>query len=221
MSAEGLGEQADVKEMFARVEAWTGPNACVELAIPTLPRHPERVLIHEAHAALGMNDAGDAVGNLLETATDGSLNYRPFLLRADGTVAFIEFAGASNIFTTDVNDAGQVTGAFSDPTGTVHGFIWHEGQVVFLDVPGSGLTQPNGINDRGEVVGVYVIPEGYRGFRYAAGRYTTIHYRRGIGSVASKIDDRGRILGEYYPATGNPGYFVAIPEGDDDQHEEQ
>ena len=48
---------------------------------------------------------------------------------------------------TDINNAGQIVGTYTDTAGKVHGFLDTNGVYKSIDVPGSTQTIPTGINN--------------------------------------------------------------------------
>ncbi len=55
-----------------------------------------------------------------------------------------------------VNNAGLVTGYYSDASYNNHGFVWQNGAVQTLDYPGAIATFLNGTNNRGVLIGYYI-----------------------------------------------------------------
>ena len=66
-------------------------------------------------------------------------------------------ARAGRTTALDINNAGQVTGTYDDPTGGYHGFPDTQGSYVGLDAPGAyaGQTTAAGINNAGQVTGYF------------------------------------------------------------------
>jgi hypothetical protein len=88
---------------------------------------------------------------------------------------------------------------YLDAGGRLHGFRrGRSGEVTTIDAPGAIQTRVRGINNRGQI--------GHRhrrrqlvhhAFLFDRGRFTEIKPRRaaGKGSLATDVDDRGRVLG--------------------------
>lgn len=98
------------------------------------------------------------------------------------------------------------TGASTSPRTPIPGFLLERGRYTRFDAPGAGGgTSPNGINNRGVIVGDYLEDDAdatYHGFpRDARGRFTTIDLPGAKATVASRINDRGQIVGRYYQTT--------------------
>ncbi len=81
-----------------------------------------------------------------------------------------------------------------------------------IDVPGSDVGSTGffdlGINDFGEIVGDFTDAAGYHGFLYSGGKYTTINAPNATSTVASEINDRHQIVGQYGCGTGCAHGFV-------------
>jgi probable HAF family extracellular repeat protein len=67
-----------------------------------------------------------------------------------------------------INDAGEVTGYYTDANFVPHGFVYQNGVFTTVDDPlGVGGTQIFGINDAGQLVGQYFDASG-NGFGFLA-----------------------------------------------------
>jgi probable HAF family extracellular repeat protein len=111
----------------------------------------------------------------------------------------------------DAGDAGSGlgaglrarTGASTSPRTPVPGFLLERGRLTRFDAPNAGLeTSPGSINNCGQIVGDYTEDDAdatLHGFlRDARGRFTTIDLPGAKATVASRINDRGQIVGRYY-----------------------
>jgi hypothetical protein len=104
-----------------------------------------------------------------------------------------------------LNDRGELLGVYVDADGNPHGFHRSpRGRITTLDAPGAVLTLPFDINDRGRIVGFTTdalpIPDAVdvHGFvlkHGPAGRFSRIDVPGAPRTLASGIDDRGRIVG--------------------------
>jgi hypothetical protein len=72
--------------------------------------------------------------------------------------------GATFTSGSGINDAGQITGAFANSTGGLHGFFYSGRSFTQFDVPGATSTVPFGINDAGQIVGYFNESTGNHGF---------------------------------------------------------
>jgi uncharacterized membrane protein len=108
----------------------------------------------------------------------------------------------------DINNRGQIVGAYSDGT-SIHNFVRDRGgEYTTFDFPGAPETAAGlgDINDRGQVAGFYPDTTGtYRSFlRSGHGAFTPIDHPRaggtspyGSGTAVYGINDRGVIVGAY------------------------
>jgi probable HAF family extracellular repeat protein len=97
-------------------------------------------------------------------------------------------------------------GADTRPRTPVPGFLLDRGRFIRFDAPNAGIeTGPTGINNRGQIVGYSVADDTdatYHGFlRDARGSFTPIDLPGAVATVASRINDRGQIVGRYYQTT--------------------
>ena len=168
---------------------------------------------------LGINDAGDIVGDYSPTAATPCC--------ANGTHAFchdqrkvftsFDFPGSSVAYTyaNAIDPDGGIVGAYSD--GKNRGFLWKNGVYTSLDYPSPSTTFMNalGVNARGEIVGRYMDPTGRHAYMLSGGQLTLIrHPRRVSFSAATAIDaSSGNILGHYRTADGNCHGFLLKTQG--------
>ena len=118
----------------------------------------------------GINDLGQIVGYYQEGHPDAGvsapppgLSYQAFQRNADGTFTKITVPNSLNgAVATGINNAGLVSGYYTDNSNNTHGFLLNAGTLGNLDVPGPGPNGPAtntialGINAQGDVVGSYV-----------------------------------------------------------------
>src|SRR5215218_2432871 len=98
------------------------------------------------------------------------------------------------------------TGGETAPRTPVPGFLLDRGRFMRFDAPTAGVeTGPNSIDNRGRIVGFTIdddVDATYHGFlRDARGRFTPIDLPGAKATVASRINDRGQIVGRYYQTT--------------------
>jgi probable HAF family extracellular repeat protein len=149
----------------------------------------------------GINDRGHVVGQykFAEGADHGFLWKR-------GRITTFDVPGATSTAPLAINNRGDVVGSYADSGGTLHGFLLRDGAYTSFDARGGGLTFPFDINDRGQIVVSSVTPTaddglaGARGFVLrdgVDGPFTEIAFPGAPGTLATGIDDRGRIVGLY------------------------
>jgi uncharacterized membrane protein len=145
--------------------------------------------------ALGINNLGEIAGGYLDA--DGAAH--GFLRGRDGEITTIDVPDAQVTVVLDVNDSGQTAGIYLDAAGTLHGFRRERsGAVTTIDAPGAVQTRVRGINNAGQIaidtVDAQLV---HHSFLLDRGRFTEIKLRgaTGNGSLATDVDDRGRVLG--------------------------
>jgi probable HAF family extracellular repeat protein len=155
--------------------------------------------------AFGINKRGRVVGEYQDA--DGAWHgYR----WENGRFTTLDGPEGTGAAALDVNDRGQVVGAYM-PAGTdeLRGFLLEKGRYTTFDAPGGRYDLPFGLNDRGQIVvsstngslasvRAYVLREG------VDGPFTEIKVR-GQLTLATGIDDRGRIVGLYENPDAAPG----------------
>jgi len=112
-------------------------------------------------------------------------------------------AGAISTFGGNINNRGQIVGAFQDAAGATHGFLLKGKKYATLDPPGAIYTSANGISDVGVVVGFYYTADGLEhGFSYQNGQYTTLDFPGALNTSANGINNEGQIVGDYFDDSG-------------------
>ncbi|MGC2196634.1 MAG: hypothetical protein WA628_18315 [Terriglobales bacterium] len=120
-------------------------------------------------ALIGINAEGDYVGIWDSDIT--SPNGHGFVCSKQ-TCASFDVPGATLTQADDINDRGQIVGAFIDTNSAAHGFLKVRDSFTVLDYPGAVTTVPWGINSRGDIVGnhfdsVAAAPRGFLARRTA------------------------------------------------------
>ena len=150
--------------------------------------------------ALGINDRGRIVGSYLDSS-----GTQHGYVWARGRFTTFDVRGASLTQLTAINDRGEMLGVYVDADGNPHGFFRSpRGRITTIDSPGATLTLPLDINDRGRIVGFTTdalpLPDAVdvHGFVLEHGptsRFTRVDVPGAPRTLASGIDDRGRIAG--------------------------
>jgi uncharacterized membrane protein len=150
-------------------------------------------------------DAGPEAG-AADTLPPVTLN--GYLLDKRGRFSTVLPPGAAGSKLGDINNRGQIVGAYPDGTG-IHNFVRdRRGKYTAFDFPGAPGTEAGvgDINDRGQIVGFYSDDTGaYRSFlRSSRGDFTPIEFPGasgtspyGSGTVVYGINDRGVMVGAY------------------------
>lgn len=116
--------------------------------------------------AQALNDAIEVVGVADLPGPSGSQLHHAFLWRHDLITDLGTQDGDPCSFASSINSGGQIVGASSDCTTSLHAFLWeHGGPMVDLNafVPAGSnltLTEATLINDRGEIAAQGVLPNG-------------------------------------------------------------
>jgi len=130
---------------------------------------------------------------------------------ADGTVTSFEVPGAQATRPQSINDAGTVTGLYSDSSGThMHAFVRAAGGALStFDGPDANNTTAVSINNKGEISGRY--DNDVHGFlRTAAGELKTFDVMDAVQTVAGCINGKSAITGYFTDnAGGRHGFFRA------------
>jgi len=95
-----------------------------------------------------------------------------------------------------------MVGIYLDSDGRLRGFRRdRDGEVTTIDAPGASQTRVRGINNHGQIaidtVDTQLV---HHSFLLDRGRFTEIRPRgvAGNGTLATDVDDRGRVLGSVH-----------------------
>lgn len=158
----------------------------------------------EAH---GINDSGTIVGDVINPTTSSHEGF----IDTNGTISLISYPGARSTHAVGINDAGDVTGGYTDSSGD-HGFLYKNGVFTSINVPGALGTFAYGINSTGEIVGLYETSTCFQGFLDDNGGFTKFSYPGAACTNPVGINDAGDIVGDYYAtADSNQEGFLATP----------
>ena len=139
-----------------------------------------------------------------------------------------EPSGSRNAYLSGINANGLAVGgycpsmrAICNPLSGQHGYTYDlaTGAITTLDFPGIiDATTAYGINDLGEIVGGYCpgiltcppnsVGPTSKGFLYANGVFTTLHFPGSGETQASGINNAGVIVGEYIYNLAGPFGFI-------------
>jgi hypothetical protein len=153
--------------------------------------------------ALGLDDRGRVVGDYL----DQSGSYHGYL-RKRGRFTTIDFPGSTSTAITGLNDRGEMVGVYVDAHGAPHGvYRSTRGRIITIDAPGVINTVPFDVNARGQIVGftaggsltelVFGTVHGFALMKGPRGPFTAVDVPGAPQTLASGIDNRGRIAGFY------------------------
>jgi RHS repeat-associated protein len=170
----------------------------------------------------GINDAGTLVGAFWEDANT------PHAVRIGSTITLLEdelkLPANKGTVIFDINNLGQMVGAYFDPVGDVqHGFLVDGETFTTIDYPGSSTTWLNSINDSGLMAGAYYddAAQVWHGFLTdrTGTKFTVLDFPNAPGqqhdTFVSAINNAGRIVGYYgnLAHLNRPGIhgFLATP----------
>jgi probable HAF family extracellular repeat protein len=131
--------------------------------------------------------------------------------------------GAIATIASDINDVGQIVGAYTTDTVT-HGFLYSGGTFTTIDMPPLGPTfEPvdtslSGINNAGQIVGSLYQPSFYVGYVENSTRrqYGFVLDSNGMAVLerlgspvyeANGINNLGQIVGSFFDSTGEHGFI--------------
>jgi probable HAF family extracellular repeat protein len=156
-----------------------------------------------------LNDRGQIVGTV-----DTSQGSHLFIWdRADG----MQDLGPASMGQLDINNAGQIAGTTTDPSGNQQAFLWEPGKGrTMLGTLGGRMSVSLGINNRGQVVGVSD-KGGDRPGLFLWDETTgmkELHKPPRCGCWPRLVNDLGQVLAESLDsATASPHAFLLGPDG--------
>jgi uncharacterized membrane protein len=106
--------------------------------------------------------------------------------------------GISGSGALDINNRGQIVGAYVGTDGHEHGYLRERGQFQIIDAPGSTDTIAFSINDRGQITVQSSSPdEPDRSFLLDHGHFTRIQFPAAADTLVHKNNNDGEIVGVY------------------------
>jgi hypothetical protein len=222
---------------YARLRVW---NADCPMTGPAL-----KIALLTALALLMTIPATSATDKIISFAPPGGIETQPSAINASGTVVgryqdndgdgiqpgFIRDAsgnftalyapleGTTETTAVWINDAGQITGWYSDGKSSFHGFLRDKvGNYSSFDPPGSVRTQPQSINSAGQISGVYTtsvtsLDVGF--LRESTGTFVTFGGPGSCGDsvLNAALSTSGEIAGSCYYNGGTVTYFIRTAGG--------
>ena len=181
------------------------PNGAFQLALdPNAPTIGGVV----SEQFLGVNDRNQVAGFY---QTDAAGDTAGFIYN-DQTGVFIPVVpkkGATSVTATDINDAGDISGFFTNKNGNEKGFVEIDGSTTVLSHPGWTDVQALGLNNDGLVVGSYMDNKtgNTDGFIYSISNNSYTSYiapgDAGGQTVLNGINDLNQAVGFYMDAQHN------------------
>jgi probable HAF family extracellular repeat protein len=162
--------------------------------------------------ALGINNRGQVAGGYFEINDRGEIvahgfrwqNGRFTIFDGPPGTRFDEELGVGGASITDINDRGDMVGAYYAGNGTIRGFLLRKGRYTMFRALGLPNTVPLDINNRGQIAGTGIAydaagtPTSVHGFllrKGADGPVTRIDVPGAPNTAVTGIDDRGRMVG--------------------------
>ena len=138
-----------------------------------------------------------------------------YFLNRQGFVA-INVPGAVRSTAFDINERGDIVGAYVGANGTTRLYLLSSGVFTTIDVPGTLGTLGTGtagslagINARGDIVGAYRGPDGKtRGFVWDSHGLRTIDFADTLFTRVTGINPEGDIVGFYRDLAGQDHGFL-------------
>jgi probable HAF family extracellular repeat protein len=169
----------------------------------------------EGTALTGLNNKDAMVGIYWFRNSQNQTVTYGFIFSA-GKFQQLHKPGSDNTLPLGINDAGEVTGWYSDANGNLYGFVYKNGTYYQVNYPdASGSTTPAGINDASAVVGSYLQSGFSHGFEFFDGSYSTIDYPGGPYAIdgLSGINKNSHMVGNYGSSSPNSAStgFLRVP----------
>jgi len=121
------------------------------------------------------------------------------------TIISFDPPGSVRTVPSAINQSGQVTGSYNDPSNVNHGFLREtDGTIIAFDPLGSTNTISNGINGSGVMTGSYHDTHDYGFIREANGDFITFdasYGGTGFGTYPYAISDSGEVAGGSYDSS--------------------
>lgn len=161
-----------------------------------------------------INASGQAAGFSQSTASFR----RRAVVFVDGVAREVPIPQASASSASDIDNAGDVAGTYTTRTGESMAYLARHGEARDLGTLGRAnyASSAAGINNRKQVVGTSTIdtptPAGNfqaRAFLYQHGAMAVLATPAGYGSVASRINERGQVIGRLERNDGSPDDYRA------------
>ena len=143
------------------------------------------------------NANGTVVGHYIDTQN----RTHGFIRLSNGDFTVFDPPGASNTFLTGVNDAGVISGYWTDPAGNATTFARKvDGMLVTRTISGAVSILSGNLNNLGQIVATY---QGAGVLFDSSGGYTLVTApidwagSRGLTTSATGINDAGQIVGSF------------------------
>ena len=174
---------------------------------------PPLPVVQTIFGAWGVNDAGEVVGQSVDTSYHGYVYAKKTVTQID-----VPFTGATATGLNGINNAGVAVGYYNLSDNTQHGFTWKKGAFSTLpDYPGADATEPNAVNNNGDFAGSVWLSGNAHGFFLHNGNFALFDPPGSVYTLALGMNDNGDIVGSYclestvcpYTANGMQGFLYS------------
>jgi probable HAF family extracellular repeat protein len=153
--------------------------------------------------AVAVNNRGDVAG--YAEAASGAMHG---VLWQNGVMRDLGVPpGASEVFVTDINSEGRISGVTSDN----HAVTWQDGAWSSVDLGGADART---INRSGDLAGTALVGGVERGMVLRDGVLTDVGALTGIASRITAMNDAGHVVGRSSLADGNTSHAFLWANGD-------
>ena len=185
--------------------------ALLMFAIPDA--NAQRAVLFKVNGAATQPTSINSLGQV--AGFEGSFSVHGFIRDSTGAVTTFDAPGSTLTYPNGINDSGDVTGEFIDPSNVQHGFVRDSaGMITPFDPPNSTYTSATAINSAGQITGFYSDQNNLtHGFlRDSSGAITSFDASSdSTQTIPHAINATGQITG-YYLASHSIG-FIRQPSG--------
>ena len=155
----------------------------------------------------GVNDAGDFCGYSTSGPIGTGEVFLPFV-NIGGTYQCFTIPGMTDATAKAINNLGQVTGTYVDPTdASSHGYLREaDGTLIYpLDLPAASELFITGLNDKGLIVGSAPHSSRLNGFVFKMpGQFVSYNFADAVYGVDFSGINNSEVI---------PGYFISAADG--------
>ncbi len=157
-----------------------------------------------------INNHGQVTVTILPENLPGMGTANGEVLLVDGALELsLPFMSAYGPKVGQINDAGQIVGAFEKTEGTEHSFLYDGAAIFDLGTFGGQGSLASGINNQGDVVGQKYQTGSSRGYILpSGGNLELLPTLGGDNALAAGINEHGHVVG--WSETGAPGSTMAF-----------
>ena len=172
----------------------------------------------------GINKKGQIVGRYFSVENPGQgggqgLAHEHGFLLTGSSFTGIDFPDASTTDAWKITDDGDIVGDWTSNgalnSGSLHGYVMHDGQYGSFDFPGALGTAGRDLNASGQLLGILydkncLSPLGH-GFTRDNGSYSDFDFPGSVCTIAQGINNSGVIVGAYADSSGaQHGYLASL-----------